>query len=70
MRPGRRMNTAQRKPARPVSGNKDKTIKQLLGSLYADREYLEQLLKEEGEKAHCEVMSADIRIRRMGWELG
>jgi len=31
-----------------VSGNKDKTIKQLLGSLYADREYLEKLLKEEG----------------------
>jgi len=38
----------KKKPDRPVSGQKDKTIKQLLGSLYADREFLEKLLKEEG----------------------
>ena len=48
MRPGRKIGTPLRKPVRPVSGQKDKTIKQLLGSLYADREYLEMLLKEEG----------------------
>ena len=49
MRPGRKLGGEQKKPTRPVSGNKDKTIRQLLGSLYADREYLEQLLKEEGK---------------------
>lgn len=49
MRPGRRMGSPKKKVATPVSGKKDKTIKQLLGSLYADREYLEKLLKEEGK---------------------
>lgn len=49
MRPGRRMGSPKKVQARPVSGGKDKTIKQLLGSLYADREYLEMLLKEEGK---------------------
>lgn len=49
MRPDRKLGGEQKKPTRPVSGNKDKTIRQLLGSLYADREYLEKLLKEEGK---------------------
>ena len=29
-------------------GQDQKTVKQLLGDLYADKEYLEQLLKETG----------------------
>lgn len=48
LRTGRRVMQDQKTQARPVSGSRDKTIKQLLGSLYADREYLEKLLKEEG----------------------
>lgn len=40
----------EEKKVRPISSSKDKTIKHLLGDLYADRAFLEQLLKEEDAK--------------------
>lgn len=48
LRLGRKNTREPKKKGRPISGHKDRTIKQLLGSLYADREFLEKLLKEEG----------------------
>lgn len=59
LRTGRRAAQDQKKKARPISGNKDKTIKQLLGSLYADREFLEKLLKEEGMRGIYKVVSVN-----------
>ena len=44
---------APKKEARPVrrqrSAKDKKTVKQLLGELYADRDYLERLLEETGK---------------------
>ena len=47
-RPAARKSANQKYKRRPGSTTDVKTVKQLLGELYADKEYLEKLLQETG----------------------
>ncbi|CAG2212974.1 TTC25 [Mytilus edulis] len=59
-------NQVQRKEAkkereRPKSGGDSKTIKQLLGELYGDKEYLEKLMKDKSLTGEKSPMERDIK---------
>ncbi|XP_071148641.1 outer dynein arm-docking complex subunit 4-like isoform X8 [Mytilus edulis] len=52
---------AKKERERPKSGGDSKTIKQLLGELYGDKEYLEKLMKDKSLTGEKSPMERDIK---------
>ncbi|XP_076087879.1 outer dynein arm-docking complex subunit 4-like isoform X8 [Mytilus galloprovincialis] len=59
-KPGAKKETKKERE-RPKSGGDSKTIKQLLGELYGDKEYLEKLMKDKSLTGEKSPMERDIK---------
>lgn len=62
------MQTQKKLEVSRPAGN-EKTIKQLLGELYGDRQYLEKLLKETGGASRGELVRTPALIRLTTYQL-